>query len=76
MDVSFVYHRMRRRKIEGLGTMQLTVIVLGRWSDRRSSSTAHSPLVSQMPLTLIRAGVLSTSVALTVVASLLSKKAN
>ncbi len=61
---------MRRRAIEGLGTWQLLAIVLSTWSDRRSFSTAHPPLVAQVMLTMVRAVVLSPPVArLTCVAS-------
>ncbi len=67
---SFVFHRSRRWVTEGFGTWQLMAFVMGRWSDPRSSPTAHSALVAQVLLTMVTSGVLSPPVAqLTYVAS-------
>ncbi len=69
---SFVFHRARRWVREGFGTWQLTAIVMGRWSDPRSSLTVHSALVAQVLLTMVTSGELSPPVAqLTCVGSLL-----
>ncbi len=69
---SFVFHRERRWVTEGFGTWQLMPIVLGRWSDPRSSPNAHSSLVAQVLLTMVTPGVLSPPMArLTCLGSLL-----
>ncbi len=60
---SFVFHRVRWWVTEGFGTWQLTAIVMGRWSDPRSSPTVHSALVAQVLLTMVTSGVLSPPVA-------------
>ncbi len=48
---------------EGFGTWQLMAIAMGRWSDPRSSPTAHSALVAQVFFTMVTSGVLSPPVA-------------
>ncbi len=60
---SLVFHRARRWLTEVFGTRQLTAIVMGRWSDPRSSPTVHSALVAQVLLIMVTSGVLSPPVA-------------
>ncbi len=60
---SFVFHRARRWVTEGFGTWQFTAIVMGMWSDPRSSPTVYSALVAQVLSTMVTSGVLSHPVA-------------
>ncbi len=48
---------------EGFVTWQLMAIVMGRWSDPRSSPTVNSAWVAQVLLTMVTSGVLSPPVA-------------
>ncbi len=53
-----VFQRALRWDAEAAGTSHLMVIVMGRWSERRSSPTVHSVPVDQALLTAVMSGVL------------------
>ncbi len=59
-----VFHRALRWDAETAGTSHLMVVVMGRWSELRSSPTVYSVPVDQALLTAVMSGVLTPPVTL------------
>ncbi len=59
-----VFHRALRWDAEIAGTSHLMVVVMGRWSELRSSPSVHSVPVDQALLTAVMSGVLKPPVPL------------